>query len=307
MQSRFFQTADGLRLHYLSHPCDDADSKSYCLLLHGFTNDAHVWDVMAAQLQASHHVLALDHRGHGDSDWDPAARYSHWQLADDLRDFLQQDFLQQPGVVVHVVGHSLGARIALLALEQELKRTPCSICSLTLIDAGPEVSADAGERLVHDVRQLPESYPDVRAWRDSLARIYVMADPAMLANLVNYGLRVRGGQLRGKTDPAFTPGIWHKTPELQQLHRERGTLSEQLWQALRSLQLPVHLLRGQASSIVDSGLAARMLHELGEHAELSVVSRAGHAVMVDNPAACNVLVARFINTRAAAAALQEAG
>lgn len=286
-----------MRLHYLSHPCANADSRSYCVLLHGFTNDAHVWDSLAAALQPMHHVLALDHRGHGDSDWDPERKYSHWQLAEDMQAFLQQDFLQQAGVSLHVIGHSLGARIAMLALEQ----AQVAVTSLTIIDAGPEVSPEAGDRLVQDVQQLPQSYADVQAFRDCLARIYVMADPVMLTSLVSFGLRVRGGQLRGKTDPAFTPGIWHRTPELQALHRERGTLGEQLWQALRSLDIPVHLMRGQASSILESSLAARMMSELGEGAVLSVVPRAGHAVMVDNPQGCNMLIAQFIN------ALKEAG
>lgn len=288
MESRFFTSRDGLRLHWLRHPCHDPHSRSVCVLLHGFTNDAHVWDAVAAELQQSHEVLALDHRGHGDSDWDPERKYSHWQLADDLQDFLQQVVPQ--GCTVHVVGHSLGARIALLALAA----LTCPIASLTIIDAGPEVNPDAGDRLVADVLQMPASYADVQAYRDSLARTYVMADPRALDHVAQFGLRMCRGRLVSKTDPAFTPGIWHKTPELQALHRQRGTLGEQLWQALRSLDLPVHLMRGQASSILEAGLAARMMQELGSRATLSLVPRAGHAVMLDNPAASNQLLVRFI-------------
>lgn len=291
MQSRFFQTRDGLRLHYLQHPCLATDSNSHCILLHGFTNDAHVWDGVAAELQQQHHVIALDQRGHGDSDWDPAHRYSHWQLADDLLALLQQDFLQQSDAVIHIVGHSLGARVAMLALQQCQRE----VASLTIIDAGPEVNPEAGERLLNDVMQLPSQYADLQAFRDSLARIYVMADAAALARVASFGLRVRQGVLRGKTDPAFTPGIWHGTPQLQSQQRERGTLAEQLWSALRSLDLPVHLLRGQASSILEAALAARMMQELRADSVLSVVPRAGHAVMLDNPQASSSLIAGFIN------------
>ena len=291
MISRFFQTRDGLRLHYLSHPCAAADSNSFCILLHGFTNDAHVWDEVAAGLQQTHHVLALDQRGHGDSDWDPECRYSHWQLADDLREFLSQDFLQAPGTSVHVVGHSLGARVAMLALEQP----GCDVRSLTIVDAGPEVNPEAGDRLVADVLQMPEFYPDVRDYRDCLARMYVMADTAALSHVTGFALRVSRGRLRVKTDPAFTPGIWHKTPELRSRYRERGALSDQLWKALRALDMPVHLMRGQASSILDTALASRMMQALGEQAVLSLVPRAGHAVMLDNPEASKRLILEFIN------------
>lgn len=286
MESRFFQTRDGLRLHYLSHPCPDRESASYCILLHGFTNDAHVWDTLAAELQRSHHVIALDQRGHGDSDWDPERKYSHWQLAEDLQDFL----LGFGDANVHIVGHSLGARVAVLALESI--RRP--IASLTIVDAGPEVSPEAGERLVHDVMQLPAHYADARAYLDSLARIYVMGDAEALAHVARFGLRVSRGQLRTKTDPAFTPGIWHKNPEFRALHKDKGELSEQLWKALGSLNMPVHIVRGQASSILDPSLAMKMVKTLGDRGTLSVVPRAGHAVMLDNPVKSTALIVNFI-------------
>jgi pimeloyl-ACP methyl ester carboxylesterase len=144
--------------------------------------------------------------------------------------------------------------------------------------------------------QLPDSYADVQSYRDGLARIYVMADADALRHVTHFGLRVSQGRLRAKTDPAFTPGIWHKTPELQQLHRDKGTLSEQLWKALRALDLPVHILRGQASSILEPSLAARMVRALGDRAVLSTVPRAGHAVLLDNPRDSTALIAKFIKS-----------
>lgn len=291
MESRFFRSRDGLRLHYLSHPCVNTDCDSYCILLHGFTNDAHVWDALAAELRQSHHVIALDQRGHGDSDWDPAQKYSHWQLAEDL-----QDFLATLGDVrLHIVGHSLGARVAMLALETFTGRGANGpVASLTIIDAGPEVNAEAGERLVNDIMQLPTHYPDRQDYMDCLARIYVMAEPAALNYIAQFGLRFRQGRLSSKTDPAFTPGVWHKTPELQRMYRERGELGEQLWRALRSLTMPVHIMRGQASSILEAPVAARMLRELGDKAVLSLVPRAGHAVMLDNPSVSRASIIKFI-------------
>lgn len=286
MESRFFRTRDDLRLHYLNYPCAAADCTSYCILLHGFTNDAHVWDNLAVDLQRAHHVIALDLRGHGDSDWDPERKYSHWQLADDLQDFLQEF----KGATVHIVGHSLGARVAMLALAS--MQNP--VASLTIIDAGPEVSPEAGERLVKDVMQMPTEYADAQSYLDCLARIYVMADAGALAHVASFGLRVSQGKLRAKTDPAFTPGIWHKNPEFRDLHKDKGPLSEQIWKALGSLDLPVHVVRGQASSILESSLALKMVRALGDRALLSTVPRAGHAVMLDNPVKSTALIADFI-------------
>ena len=121
-----------------------------------------------------------------------------------------------------------------------------------------------------------------------------MGNGEALAHLARFGLRVSRGRLRTKTDPAFTPGIWHKNPEFRALQKDKGELSEQLWKALGSLNMPVHIVRGQASSILEPSLATKMLKVLGDRGTLSVVPRAGHAVMLDNPEKSIALIANFI-------------
>ena len=44
------------------------------LFLHGFDNDAHVWDEFAPTFVPYYRTLALDQRGHGESDWDAEIR-----------------------------------------------------------------------------------------------------------------------------------------------------------------------------------------------------------------------------------------
>ena len=60
----------GLRLHLLDWGKAGAPP---LLLLHGGAQTAHSFDEVAPDLCRDHDVLALDQRGHGDSDW--AARY----------------------------------------------------------------------------------------------------------------------------------------------------------------------------------------------------------------------------------------
>ena len=76
------------------------------MLLHGGGANAHWWDHLAPELARSFHVVALDFRGHGDSDYpDPERGAFNW----DLRALL--DHLAAPDAVL--VGHSMGAAIAL--------------------------------------------------------------------------------------------------------------------------------------------------------------------------------------------------
>ena len=54
------------------------------LLLHGFGNEAHIWDDFAPIVAPHYRTLALDHRGHGQSDWDREGRYDIDSLVDDV-------------------------------------------------------------------------------------------------------------------------------------------------------------------------------------------------------------------------------
>src|SRR5207248_2402848 len=60
-----FVNLNGLRFHYLEWGNHAAPP---LLLLHGFTGHARQWEYVAGELRADFRVLALDQRGHGDSD-----------------------------------------------------------------------------------------------------------------------------------------------------------------------------------------------------------------------------------------------
>ena len=61
-----------LRLHYLDW---GNRGKPPLVLVHGGRDHARSWDWVAEQLRDDWHVVAMDHRGHGDSDWVEAGGY----------------------------------------------------------------------------------------------------------------------------------------------------------------------------------------------------------------------------------------
>ena len=75
-----------LRLHYLDW---GGNGDKVILLLHGFMGHAHVWDDLASDLSARFHVLALDQRGHGDSEWSKEACYSIDSHFSDISIFIE--------------------------------------------------------------------------------------------------------------------------------------------------------------------------------------------------------------------------
>ncbi len=76
------------------------------LLLHGDMRTARSWDAVARELCPRFHVIALDARGHGDSDWTPRG-YTTDEKVDDLAGFLRELGLRE----IVGVGHSSGASV----------------------------------------------------------------------------------------------------------------------------------------------------------------------------------------------------
>src|SRR6185295_10983375 len=104
-----------LRLHLLEW----GEGERVVLLLHGFLEHAHAWDLLAPHLaSAGFHVYALDWRGMGDSDWVGAGGYYHFL------DYVADLGLLVPQLAerVAIVGHSMGGHAGLLYTGSEPAR-----------------------------------------------------------------------------------------------------------------------------------------------------------------------------------------
>lgn len=111
-----FVNVNGVHLHYL----DWGGDGDVILFLAGMGCSAHIFNRFAPRFADRFHVMALDRRGHGDSDY-PETGYDADTLTDDLRQFL--DVLKINQVIL--AGHSLAyielSRFAVLYPERVLK------------------------------------------------------------------------------------------------------------------------------------------------------------------------------------------
>jgi len=123
----------GLRFHYREY--GDPAARPV-LLLHGVASNAKIWITTAPFLGEGFHVLALDQRGHGESD-KPDAGYDFASVVGDAAAFIDALGLDRPVVA----GHSWGGNVAV-----ELAATHPERCAgLVLIDGGfLEISARPG-------------------------------------------------------------------------------------------------------------------------------------------------------------------
>ena len=124
MSERLEITVDGVRL--ACHVRGPADAPAL-VLLHGLGGQASTWDTVGAEFARSHRVLAIDLRGHGDSD--RPGVYSFELMRDDVLGILDRLGLDR----VNLLGHSMGGTVAYLIAEQE----PGRIGRLILEDTPP--------------------------------------------------------------------------------------------------------------------------------------------------------------------------
>jgi pimeloyl-ACP methyl ester carboxylesterase len=115
-----FVSFDGTRIAY--ERWGPADGLGPVVLLHGFAVHTRLnWEVtgvMEHLVEAGHHVIGVDARGHGQSDkpHDPA-RYGEDLMATDVSSLL--DALDLP--MVDLVGYSMGAIVSLLVAVRDAR------------------------------------------------------------------------------------------------------------------------------------------------------------------------------------------
>ncbi len=100
------------------------------VLMHGGGQTRHAWGVTGEKLGTSgFHVLSMDLRGHGDSDWHSDGDYSIESYKSDLVSILNQ--LDKPA---SLVGASLGGMVA-MSLASDLKNKKLTT-ALVMVDIG---------------------------------------------------------------------------------------------------------------------------------------------------------------------------
>ena len=273
--------ADGLSLNLLQWSSEGMP----LLFLHGFDNDAHVWDEFAPTLAPYYRTLALDHRGHGDSDWDPQGRYDHETMARDVEAVLDSLGIKR----VALVGHSLGGRVSM----HFAGRNPERMAGLVIVDCGPDLDARGVTRIQLETQTAEPSFPSVEAFEDILARRYPEAATTTLARLARHWLRRRpDGRFEPKTDSKFGRG--RAAASAEQMQDWARAEAARLWSALERTPCPTLVIRGAASDVFDPDTAERMADEALPNGRLEIIARAGHSVMLDNPEAFRDSLVRFV-------------
>lgn len=275
--------ADGLSLHVLEWSREGVPM----ILLHGHGNEAHLWDDFVPAVAPYYRVLAVDQRGHGDSDWDPQGRYDADALADDLERILAAFAIDR----FVLIGFSMGGRASMVFAE----RHPERLAGLVLVDIGPELDARGRIRIAGEIAEHPSPvFQDVDEYARMLARNYPAGSPSALRRMAEHGLRRRAdGRFELKLDPALR-GAGGRALDEAQMRADEAALAQRMWVALAKLPCPTLVVRGAASDILSPEIADRMVDEVLPNGRLAVVAQAAHSVATDNPKGFEEAVTAFV-------------
>ena len=99
--SKYFRTNDGVRLHYL-----ETGAGKPVVLVHGFSQAAEQFKFQLEGLGDRYRAIALDLRGHGESEKPNFGLKIH-RLAEDLREAL----IAAKATILPLLGHSMGRSV----------------------------------------------------------------------------------------------------------------------------------------------------------------------------------------------------
>jgi pimeloyl-ACP methyl ester carboxylesterase len=251
------------------------------LLLHGLGSNAATWLQLARDLDPELRPLAMDLRGHGDSSWT-----ADYRLASFVRDLaVVREWIGQPFTII---GHSLGAEVAMHFAAHE----PEMLEALVLVDIGAQMASSGRQRIRADLAASSGRYATLQKFVEELRDSYVLAGEPALWDMAAHGARpLPHGGYASKLDPALRTRL-----DPSPLARRETELMG-FWNTLAMIRCPTLVVRGELSAILRRESAERIVRTL-PFGRLEQVSRAGHAVMLDNPVEFGRVIARFLGETA---------
>ena len=203
------------------------------LMLHGGAQSRSAWRGAARQLATrGYHALAIDMRGHGDSDWASDGDYAFARYADDLVAIICE--LGRPAVLV---GASHGGLSALVAAAAH----PEAVRALALADVTPWLDEEHADTMRAVLRKSAAGYADVD---EAAAMVNGLQGSPPRAD--NSGLKAHmregdDGRLYWRWDPRFVEDRFVR-------HGGEGGM---LVAAARRLPMPVLLMHAEHSNVVE--------------------------------------------------------
>lgn len=239
VRERFVHLATG-RHRYLAW---GSEAAPVLVLLHGRTGLVETWRGVAEALSDRWHVLALEQRGHGESQWAQPGQYDLSYFVDDYAAFVEQ-IVRGPHVLL---GHSNGSCAAMVYAA----RRPDMVRALVLEDGGPlGAKPIVRDAVAAALATIPRSFA---TWKE--ARNFVGADSEIKT----------GDLLDAWTHWSVRPGDggrWYWRSDVHNLlernHFGDRLMGDGLWQASDALEADTLFLHATNPYLVEADVPTEM-------------------------------------------------
>lgn len=258
----FFTGANGNRLAADTWGRADAP---VVVFLHGGGQTRHAWGRTAEAVGAAGwYSIALDLRGHGDSDWSADGRYGGDGFCGDVAALIAE--LGRP-----IIG--IGASLGGVTLLRHSGRTGenAGVRGLALVDIAPKMEPAGVQRVLQFMSARPDGFANLEEAAEAVSQYL----PARQRTGDNSGLRKN---LRQRDDGRL---VWHWDPKLLNFDGDAGLdVLEEMRDAAAGLKVPTLLVRGKLSDVISEDSVKDFL-ALVPHADFVDVGQAGHMVAGD--------------------------
>jgi pimeloyl-ACP methyl ester carboxylesterase len=272
-----FSGVDGITLVGDEWNRDAADAdRPTILMLHGGGQNRFSWKSTGQILaDEGYHVVALDSRGHGDSDRAPGADYAVETLRADVL-----HVLDAIGRQVVLIGASMGGLTGILVADSA---GPDRVTGLVLVDVVPRYEKTGSARIRDFMLTNIDGFASLDEAADAVAAYLPYREKPRSPEGLKKNLRLRDGRWYWHWDPAFmtAPG---DDPELR---------TESFEEAAVNLKIPTLLIRGKLSDVV-SPEGVRHFLDTVPRAEFVELSNAGHTAAGDDNDAFSDVVVDFV-------------
>ncbi len=277
LQTVKFRGADGLTLIADEWNRAARDDRPSVLFLHGGGQNRYSWK-NTCQILANDglHVIALDSRGHGDSDRAPDADYSVDALCTDTHSVLDQ--IGRPTILI---GASMGGMTAMPVAHEA---GPDKVTKLVLVDVVPRYEKDGSARIREFMASGLNGFESLDEAADAVASYLPHRAKPRSPEGLKKNLRLRDGRWFWHWDPAFLT----VPPD------DKFVRVAKLEQAVMSLTIPILLIRGRLSDVVSEAGVNDFLAKVPD-AEFVELSDAGHTAAGDDNDAFSDVVVEFVN------------
>jgi pimeloyl-ACP methyl ester carboxylesterase len=261
---------NGLRLSFLEW---EAPGRPVVCFLHGGSAHAHWFDRVTPALVGRFHMIALDQRGHGESEWARPPAYATENFAADLLGVLHAFGWRR----VALVGHSMGGHNAMSFSAWH----PDRVSALVIVDSRPSIPVDRLDRLRTRGMVTLRPYPTREAAAASFRLLprETVADPALLAHLGRSGVVERDGQWIYRFDPAS--------------NGQRQPVDA--WTLVDRITAPTLVVRGELSPNFTREMADKLRAAI-PGAAYTEIPGSYHHLVLDNPTAFVQVVDPFLTT-----------